>query len=297
MLRTPAPRLRAAVFAACTAWPALAAPARLAAQSATPDSAVRPQWALRVRYEQGTPSGWVQVRENRIAGTRLSLGPGLGVHAVSSVEVGVRRAAGSGTVGLDVTATTLRGSAFMAQPVYFNGSTLMAGTVVRTRTEPGDFLRVVLDYARPLARVGVGGELIGRAGLDATLLDFRLQGTLDPATVGRETKEDFVTQELPAPFVGVELRLPVNRRLSARVGGDAGGLPWVSSLRYEGGLVHLAQQRLDADAGVEIALSRALTLGAGLHATSFKQNEQSREDGNAIGLGSTALALTLGWRF
>ncbi len=272
-------------------------PATLAAQAPPPPDSAGPPWTLRVGYEQGSPSGWVQVRENRIDGTHLEFGPDLGVHAVSAVAVGVRRSAGAGSFGMTVTATTLRGSAFIAQPVYFNGTTLTAGTVLKTRTEAGDFLRVVIDYAHPLARVGARGELIGRAGLDATLLNFRLLGTIDPSSAGHETKEDFVTQELPAPFVGAELRLPVDRRVSLHVGGDAGGLPWVSSLRYEGGLVHLSQQRLDADAGVDVALDARLALDAGVHATSFIQNEQSHEDGNQISLGTTALALNLRWRF
>lgn len=297
MPRTRTPNPRRAAVAPWTILLALAAPALLAAQSVAPDSASARRWTLRVGDEQGSPSGWVQVRENRIAGTRLSLGPDLGVHTVASVEVGVRRAAGPGSVGVTVTATTLRGSAFISQPVYFNGTTLTAGTLLKTRTEAGDFLRVVVDYARPLARLGARGELIGRVGLDATLLDFRLLGAIDPTSAGHETKEDFVTQELPAPFVGAELRLPVSGRVTVRLGGDAGGLPWVSSLRYEGGLVHLTQRRLDAEAGVEVALARGLSLRAGVNATSFVQNEQSHEDGNQVSLGSTALALTLGWQF
>jgi hypothetical protein len=287
-----------AVFAAGTALCSVAAPAPVAAQSVpSPDSLGQHHWTLRVGYEQGVPSGWVQVRENQIDGTHLSFGSDLGVHVVSSIAVGSMRPIGSGTVGVSVTATTLRGSTLLSQPVYFNGSTLMAGTVLKTRTEAGDFLRVVIDYAHRLARVGAHGELIGRAGLDATLLNFRLQGTLGPTTVGHETKEDFVTQELPAPFVGAELRSPINRRVSVHFGGDGGGLPWVSSLRYEGGLVHLTQRRLDADAGVDVALPGGLTLGAGVHTTSFTQNEQSREDGNQVSLASTAMALHLSWRF
>jgi hypothetical protein len=290
--------LRSALGSGLAVVLAIAAPPALAAQSPPPpSSAVQRRWTLRVGYEQGSPSGWVQVRENQIDGTHLAFGPDLGVHAVSAVAVGLRRTAGSGSFGVTVTATTLRGSTRIARPVFFNGTTLTAGSVLKTRTEAGDFLRVVIDYAHPLARVGSSGELIGRAGLDATLLNFRLLGTIDPASAGHETKEDFVTQELPAPFVGAELRLPVNGRLSLHVGGDAGGLPWVSSLRYEGGLVHLSQQRLDADAGIDVALARGLTLGAGVHATSFIQNEQSHEDGNQISLGSTSLALGLGWRF
>lgn len=292
----------ALALAAALAWVAvLAAPATLPAQASPSADSVGPRrWTLRVNDEVGRPTGWVQVRENRIAGSRLAFGSGLGIHAVSALGLTLEIPAGSGAVGMAVDGTTLRGSTLLSQPVYFNGSTLAGGTVLRTRTEAGDFLRVVIDYEHGLARVGARGArgaLTWRAGLDATLLNFRLQGTLDPTTAGRETKEDFVTQELPAPFVGAGLTLPVGHRATVRLGVDGGGLPWVSSLRYEGGLVSLTQRRLDADAGIDVALEARLTVGAGVHATSFTQNEQSHEDGNQFSMASTAAALRLTWAF
>ncbi len=287
----------------------LSTPANVAAQSSPPhvsvartkrvpaDSAAPRHWTVRIDYQIGRPTGWVQVRENRIDGTHLSFGPGLGIHSVSTLGLTLTKPAGSGTVGLAVTGTTLRGSVLLTQPVYFNGSTLRSGTVLRTRTEAGDFLRVVIDYEHRLARIGTRGELTGRAGLDATLLNFRLKGTLDSSTVGHETKEDFVTQELPTPFLGLELKLPVGRRTVLHVGGDGGGLPWVSSFRYEGGLVSLTQRRLDADAGVDVALASRLAVGLGVHSTSFTQYEQSHEDGNEISLASTSAVVSLTWAF
>ncbi|MHB1862842.1 MAG: hypothetical protein ACYCVL_07700 [Gemmatimonadaceae bacterium] len=275
----------------------LLAPASLAAQLTLPDSVAPARHTLTVSYELGRPTGWVQVRENAIAGTRLSLARDLGVHVASTVNVQLTVPAGAGAVGVSVAGTTLRGSTVLGQPVFFNGTTLQGGTVLNTRTEAGDFVRVVVDYRRRLARVGAGGELVGRAGLDATLLEFRLQGTLDPTTVGHETKEDFVTQELPAPFIGAELHLPLGGRVELRVGADGGGLPWVSSLRYEGGLVRLEQRRLDGNAGLDLALASRLRVGAALHYTSFAQHERSGEDGNQFSMSSTGVALHLAWRF
>lgn len=284
-----------ALVACVLAWaaPLAAQPSR---DLSTPDS-VRRAWTFAAGYELGRPTGWVQVRENRIDGTRLSFGPALGVHAVSTMGLVFKAPAGSGTIGVMVSGTTLRGSTRLAHPVYFNGATLEGGTTLNTRTEPGDFLRVVVDYEHRLARVGAHGQVAWRAGLDATLLDFRLQGTLDPSSAGHETKEDFVTQELPVPFVGVGLDLPVSGRVAFHVGADGGWLPWVSSLRYEGGLVMLNQRRLDADAAFDVPLTPHLTLGVGVHTTSFEQNEQSNEDGNRISLASTAGALQLAWAF
>lgn len=252
---------------------------------------------LSIAYELARPAGWVRVRENAIAGTRLSLGPDLGVRLAPTLALRLHLRAGAGVVGLRIDATTLRGSARLAHDVDFNGSTLQGGTVIRTRTNATDFLRVVVEYARPLARVGAHGTLWGRAGLDATLLEFRLQGTLSPATVGHETKEDFVTQELPTPFLGAGLRLPLGRRVGLRLAADAGALPWVSSLRHEGGLVRLRQQRCDASAGLRVTFTRRWSAGAVLHYTSFTQNEQSHEDGNEFHMASAGTALRVSWSF
>jgi hypothetical protein len=264
--------------------------------AATPVAGQRPG-TLSIAYELAQPTGWVQVRENTIAGTRLSLGRDLGVHLASTLALRLHLRAGAGVVGVRIDATTLRGSARLAHDVDFNGSTLQGGTVVRTRTNATDFLRVVVAYARPLARVGAGGALWGRAGLDATLLEFRLLGTLSPTTVGHETREDFVTQELPAPFLGVGLRLPLGGGLGLRLAADAGALPWVSSLRHEGGLVRLGQQRWDADAGLHVLLAARWSAGVVLHYTSFTQNEQSHEDGNRFHMASGGGALRLSWSF
>lgn len=261
------------------------------------DSSGRARSILSVTYELARPTGWVRVRENAIIGTRLSFGPDLGVHAASTLGLKLRLPLGTGTLGIAVSGTTLRGSAALPRSVFFNGSTLLAGTVLKTRTNGPDFMRVVLDYERRLTRVGAAGELSGRVGLDATLLDFRLQGTLSPSTVGHETKEDFVTQELPAPFLGAALRLPLGHRATLHIAADGGGLPWVSSLRYEGGLVRLRQRRLDASAGLDLALAPRLDAGATLHWTNFLQDEQSGEDGNEFRMASVGGVVQVGWTF
>jgi hypothetical protein len=257
----------------------------------------RAAWALTVNYGLARPTGWVQVRENAIAGTRLSFGPDLGVRVASTVGATLRVPIGAGALSVAVAGTSLRGSVVLPDSIHFNGSTLAAGTVLKTRTELGDFLRVVISYDRRLARVGRDGELDASAGLDATLLNFRLQGTLTPTSAGHETKEDFVTQELPAPFLGAELKLPLGRRLVLDAAADGSGLPRVSSLRYEGGLVSITQRRLDGQAGVDVALAPRLSAGLGVQYTDFLQNEQSHEDGNQFELSSLGGILRLRWAF
>jgi len=291
-----------AVAVVVTLSPAGSLRAQVASRVAAPssagmDSARAGEWTLTVDGALAHPTGWVQVRENAIVGTRLSLGPDLGVRAASTVRATLGIPVGAGALRVAIAGTALLGRVLLPDSIHFNGSTLAPGTMLKTRTEPGDFLRVVIAYERRLARVGQEGALDVSAGLDATLLNFRLQGTLAPASVGHETKEDFVTQELPAPFLGAELRLPLARRLGLDFAADGGGLPWVSSFRYEGGLVSLTQRRLDGQADIDVALASHLRAGVGVQYTDFRQNEQSHEDGNQFEQSSLGGVLRMRWAF
>lgn len=270
--------------------------ALLACTAAGPVAAQQ-AWTWSIEYGVARPTGWVRVRENSIPGTRLSLARDLGLRAATDLELRLRRRVGAGAVSLRIDATTLHASTRLDRDVVFNGSTLQSGTVLRTRVGPTDFLRVVLDYSHPLTRIGKRGTLLGRVGLDATFLEFRLRGTLTPTSVGHETTEDFLTQELPSPLVGAALHLPLGPGLAWRLAADGSALPWVSSLRYEGGLVRLRQRRLDGSMALDIALTPRWQAGLILRYTSFQQNEQSHEDGNRFHMAGAGGGLRVSWRF
>ncbi|HUX34086.1 MAG TPA: hypothetical protein VMV51_09440 [Gemmatimonadaceae bacterium] len=97
-------------------------------------------------------------RENTIVVTRLSFGPDLGVRVVSSLRAPLHIPVGTGAPRVAIAGTALRGRVLLSDSIHFNGSTLAAGTVLKTRTEPGDFLRVVIAYEHDLARVGRDGS-------------------------------------------------------------------------------------------------------------------------------------------
>lgn len=124
-----------------------------------------------------------------------------------------------------------------------------------------------------------------------------MNGTLTANSVGRETKEDFVTQELPIPMLGVRLDEPINDRLHFIATLDAAYLPRVNSLRTEGGEVKLAQSNLDATLGLDYTLTRSLHLAGGYYFSYLKQDEQSHEDGNRILLKDNAAEIGLAHTF
>ncbi len=280
--------LAALVFG--VAW--LAGPAARA-QAASPAT----HWELTAGAGLGAPSGWVQVRENTVDGTRLSLAADLRVHQVQTLELALDYAPSpAARYALTLTAFALHGATPPPGPVYFNGTTLAGDSALATSTQFSDFVAIELTGSWRVARVG-NGDLSARAGLSFVALTFVLRGTLAAGSATRETQEDFVTQELPVPVIGVEYRLPLlpRLRLDAALGG--GYLPWVNSLRSEGGVVTITQSEGELSLGARYDLSARLALSGVLRYSALTQREQSTEDGNEIAIRATTLSVALTARF
>jgi hypothetical protein len=255
-------------------------------------------WRITIGAQLGAPTGWVRVRENTIAGTRLDLGHDLRITRLPALELHIARHPERRTGWeLTVTGYRLAGTTRLQRDVLFNGSTLASGTTLHTRTDFSRFLRIDLAARRQLLALGPGGNLSATVGLTAVLLTVELRGTLARATVGHETREDFVTQELPVPIVGLTARLPLGRRFAARTIVSGGYLPWVNSLRREGGEVQLTQTHADIELGAEYTLTPTIDVTGAYRTTSFTQRERSREDGNDIHLRGTLLRLGVARRW
>lgn len=276
-----------AVLLALVAGTAMPGP-RLRAQA---DSVAR--WQFLAGADAGSPSGWVAVRENAIAGTRLYLAGDLGVHHVVRYTLGMARRLGART-RLDVTlaATSLAGRATPAHDVFFNGATLAAGAPLETAVGPSRFLTGTVAVDRRLLALGRGWLWV-RGGITFTGLTFVLHGTRTAGSAQHETQEDFVTQELPVPLGGLTVRLPIARRASVFADLEGSGIPRVNSLRREGGEVTLQQGAAGLTTGLDYALGPAVRVALAYRAAIFSQHEQSNEDGNNIVLRERALALRL----
>ena len=269
----------------------------IALQLRAQDTARARRWELAAEFRAGVPSGWVQVRENSVDGTRLGVGPTLDVRRITAGEISATLHPDAPTrFELAITSLTLDGTATPPQNIDFNGATLAAGAPLATRTGFPHFLAFTVTGTHDVWHPGAGAFGI-TGGLSFVALTFVLEGTLTPTSATRETQEDFVTQELPVPFLGAEYRVPLGARwrFAARVSG--GWLPWVSSLRSEGGTVSITQSELQGAAEFRYAAARTLDVTATLRASAFAQNEQSHEDGNQIVLRTATIGAGVAWRF
>jgi hypothetical protein len=236
----------------------------------------------------------VQVRENAIEGTPLQLQGDLGVTTSELLSLRVAHRAASGSeLSLTLQSLFVYGSATLPSDVLFNGATLEGGTELKTRPQ---WYRISAAYTRRLASLSGGGILTGEGGLTFVSLNFKLDGALSPATKGTETKEDFNTQELPVPILGLKLALPVSGRLTGTASLSGGVLPLVDSLRTEGGVVKISQHHVDLSLGLA-ALLGGLRLEAGYLFSDFAQHEVSREDDNYVHLRTHALFVSAGRSF
>jgi Outer membrane protein beta-barrel domain len=265
------------------------------AEMATPPT---DRWDLSVGSRVGIPGGWVKVGENDVPGTRLRFRKDLGIDHSEAVDLSVGyHLDNASALRLSLESLFLDGSTTLGRDVSFNGTTLQGGTRLETRTHFPDFLRIGVSYERHLATIADDGNLYWNAGLTYVLLTFRVHGTLAASSKGHETKEDFLTQELPVPIVGVRGEYPLADRLSATAAFAGGYLPRVDSLRSEGGDVKLNQAHADVGLGLAYELSPAIRLEGGYQYTYFFQLEKSREDDNVILLSENALSVSLSCRF
>jgi len=249
------------------------------------------RWHGLIEGETGTPGGWVQVRENGIQGTQLHMGRI--ANRWHTLRLGAWRDFGDvNSVHMSLSVSTIRGGTDLAAPVLFNGTTIAPGRL-ETITYYRDFFALRGAYWRRLVDFGRGGGLWSSVGLAYTGLNFRLNGPIAPTSVGHETKEDFIAQELPVPTLGVHLRYPLGRRVRLMADATAGRLPRVYSLRHEGGAVTVDQTQWREQLGLSGRLSGSWRLRVYWFDRYYRQNEQSREDGNRIKLHSHGYGIGL----
>ena len=267
-------------------------PPQASAQSDLPPA----RWELALAVQTGIPGGDVKVGEFTFRGTRLRLHEDLGVDLSKAVELRVGyHLTPRDTLQFSFQTLFLDGTTTLRDDVSFNGATLAGGTTLRTRPQ---FYRASLAYEHTLLPLGEGGRLAGSVGLTYVHLDFRLQGTLAANSPGTETKEDFWKQELPVPLVGLRADYPLTDHLGLTASLAAGYLPWLDSLRSEGGEpVKLTQAHTDASLGLSYALTPALSVEGGYRYTYFFQHEKNREDDNRFLLSDHAVVLGFAYRF
>lgn len=253
-------------------------------------SVLASDWHVSAGLEQGTLGGWVRVRENAIPGTHLRLRNDLHANTMQTLRLGAWTSLSPDSqLHFGFQTHRFTGHAVFGYPVYFNGTKVPAGGHLDTATSWQDFLGFDASWWRRLVTLDNGGTLWGSIGATYTMLNFRMHGTIAANSVGHELKEDFYVQELPIPTIGLHLRMPLAGSWGLAADVSAGRLPYVNSLRTEGGEVQLAQTNLDARVGVTDAFAPRWTLDVYAFHSALVQSEHSREDGNYVRLHSTGV--------
>jgi len=254
-------------------------------------------WHVVLAAQQGWTGGWVRVREFDVPTTRLRLNDDLGVNHMQSLRLLAWTPLGDASeLHLGLFTHRLDGSTQVVAPVYFNGTKVASGRL-DTVTHFQDFIELDASYWRRLMDIGRGGSLWGSLGARYVMLNFRMDGTIAPDSPGNELKEDFYVQELPVPMLGLHLRYPLGDALQLTADVSWGRLPWVNSLRTEGGQVRLAQTNSEEQLGLAYRLSPRWQLTAYAFHTEFAQDERSREDGNAVYLHDSGVGVAAEYGF
>jgi hypothetical protein len=254
-------------------------------------------WHVALAAEQGWVGGWVRVREFTVPATRLRLNDDLGVDRMQSLRLLAWTPLGdAGELHLGLFTHRLDGSARLAAPVYFNGTKVAPGRL-DTVTHFQDFIELDASYWHHLADIGHGGSLWGSLGARYTMLNFKMDGTIAADSPGHELQEDFYVQELPIPMLGLHLRYPLGEALQLTADASWGRLPWVNSLRTEGGQVRLAQTNSEERVALAYRVNPHWQLSAYAFHTEFAQNERSREDGNVVYLHDSGVGVLAEYGF
>jgi hypothetical protein len=260
-------------------------------------------WNWEVDLARGVPGGFIQVRENSVDGTRLPFGPALGFDSFPRLRLeAVDNKEPGGVLVLRLDFARISGETVFSKPVYFNGVELAAGQPVTSIANWDNYWQFTMLYRHRLLGGRRGASLAGEIGFTYVGLTYSLQGhpvgAANSAELsGSTTVEDFITQELPVPQVGLEFNYPLTGSWTVQASVLGGHLPRVYSLRNEGGKVYVTQTNQVFRWGLDYHWNSNLRTGIGWYDRYYMQYEQSAEDGNYIRMPEHGLYMDLRYRF
>ena len=249
--------------------------AQSAEGAATPEPDAR-KHAFTFDLQYADVSGYVQVREFDLDGTRLALND-LGIDHALVVTLGYeQRLSNVSSLRFRLRWFDESGHGSFPEEIDFNGGTYQAGATLTSTAQLADF---VFLWQRDLLHFGHGGRFQGLVGANFTYLNFTIDG---PQISSADTSEAFYKQALPIPSLGLRVDYPIRDKgaFYAEVFGFAVN-NW-NSLRKEGGTVTLSQDNAEANIGVRYRLGRRWQLDGGLRYDYLSIDEESNEDGNVF---------------
>ena len=242
-------------------------------------------------------NSYTRVRENADKGTNLWLEDDLGVPVIgeAGLQLGWRFDADD-ALALACDYIFIGGGAVLHGPIVFNATTLAAGTDVQETPLSVHWVTVELQFERTIFRFAEKdrGLLAIDLGIRYDDIDWRFsKATISSKSTGAEAGEDFRTQSIPIPVIGLTARFPVVPDWDLAAGARGFTINHMSSGRSEGGIVYISESFIELTVGAVYMGWKGVQLGFGYRFLYVDFDGESREDGNQIGVFTHGAYLTV----
>jgi hypothetical protein len=237
----------------------------------------------------GSPTNsYTRVRENADRGTYLYLKDDLGVFVdgETSLQLGWRFDADD-ALGFALNYVFIGGGRRIPKNIEYNATTLQGGTQLAEDPTSVHWFAFELQYERTILRFmdEDRGLLAAVIGVRYDDIDWRFtKQTIAATSAGAEAGEDFRTQSIPTPVLGLVGRIPITTNWDVVLAARGFRFNHVSSGRSEGGLVYISESVIEATAGFAVRVSPGASWNFGYRFLYVDFDGESREDGNLIGL-------------
>jgi hypothetical protein len=242
-------------------------------------------------------NSYTRVREDTARGTYLYLDKDLGIPVVGEASLhGGWRFDSDDALALAFSYIFIGGHRVLHGSIDYNATALEPGTDVAENPASVTWMAIELQYERELFRFAEGnrGLLALDLGLRLDVIDWRFSSaTVVAGSVKKEPGEDFLTQTIPIPVIGLTARIPIAEDWDIVLAARGFRLNHVSSGRVEGGIVYISESFIDATAGLVVRLSPSVQFAFGARYLYVDFDGESREDGNLVGLFSGGAYVTV----
>jgi hypothetical protein len=235
----------------------------------------------------GAPTNsYTRVREGSDRGTYLYFQDDVGIPVVGEAQLQLGwRFTADDALALGVGYLFIGGGRRTNTNLEYNATTLAGGTVETVDPMSVHWFVFELQYERTLVRfMGHRGLLALDLAIRYDDLDWRFATkTIAQGSLGAEAGEDFRTQSIPIPLIGLTARIPISEDWDVVLAARGSRLNHISSGRSEGGIVYISESVIDATAGFTFKASDLVQISFGYRFLYVDIDGESREDGNLIG--------------
>jgi hypothetical protein len=236
-------------------------------------------------YGASPGSSQTRVRENGDEGDILKFQDDLGITVVGETRLRFGyRFDSDNALEIGISHIFCWGGTTVPRDIHYNGSTIAAGSSLDSMPR---WLVFEFNYERVLVSWGEQGrgELDLDLGIRFDYLHWDFQNFHFTATSsGHEAAEDFDTQAMPIPMIGLSIRQPLVDHLDFTAFGRGFRANLWPTGRTEGGPVTWSETAIEAGAGLAWRIADSFEIYLGYRFLLLDIKEQSGEDGNFVTL-------------